>query len=473
MALSSWVALENERTALPYNRSLRIDDFDLGALENFSKFGLSCYSHMHEKFCIPENECIIKLKTTEDVRITTQLTNYNDRLKNLSEYVFMQRDDDIISFIINFPASGYYKFEIYALPADAEHKTLPNVFNYFIKVDHATTAAHVYPKQYAHWQGGCYLYEPLVLDSTSDLQNANFKVHIPNATKAAIVVEHNGKVWHHLQLKGRDFGGSVALDHYGNEDVKVMLNANYGESDTYATLLEYTIFNTSPIEDEKKVVAYDSWPRIEGHYIGALENFSKFGLSCDSHQQELFSVPDNECEISLKTMEDVKVTVQLIDCNDQSKNLSDYVFTQRKGDTISFIINFPEPGFFQFEIFALPASDEEKTLLNVFNYLIKVDQATKAANIFPKQYAQWKGCCYLYEPLVLDSSSNLQNVNFKVNIPKAKKAAIVVDGTNWRHLELREENFEGSVDLEKGVTVTLNANYGVTDAYAPLLEYTI
>ncbi|XP_041357772.1 uncharacterized protein LOC121374731 [Gigantopelta aegis] len=219
-------------------------------------------------------------------------------------------------------------------------------------------------------------------------------------------------------------------------------------------------------------------PQIEDYYLGAQENFRDYGLSCDSHKKEEFSVPENECEIRLKSTKDVKITTQLLDCRDESKNLADYVFTQRKGDTIFFIINFPESGYYKFQIFALLASDESKSLPNVYNYLIKVDRALKAVHAFPKQYAQWKDGCYLYEPIVLNSSSRLHKVNFKVHIPKAKAAAIVVDGKDWHHLELKGENFEGSVALDhcrnKGVKVTLNANYGgESTTYPTLLEYKI
>ncbi|XP_041357158.1 uncharacterized protein LOC121374227 [Gigantopelta aegis] len=478
---SSWSPVEKETNVMASGSWPPVEDHYLGALENFSRFGLSTDSPKQHKFSVPDNECEIRLKSTKDVKIITNLIDCSDQSKKLSDYVFTQKKGNTIFFMISFPKSGYYKFEIFALPSNYENETLPNVFNYMIKVNRASKSAHVFPKKYTQFEdGGCYLYEPIVLSSSSGLQNVNFKIHIPNATKAAIVVD--GKDWRHLELRGENFEGAVALDRYGNKDVTVTLNATYGTSNTrYTTLLEYTIVNTqsswSPVEEEKNVMASGSWPRVEDHYLGALENFSRFGLSTDSHKQQKFSIPDNECEIRLKSTKDVKITMQLIDCHDQSKNLSDYVFTQRKDNTIFFIINFPRSGYFQFEIYALPASDTSKTLLNVFNYLIKVDRATKAARAFPKLFAEWKNDCYLYEPIVLDSSCPLHNVNFKVHIPHAREAVVVVDGIHWNHLQLRGDNFEGTVALDrfrnKGVKVTLNANYGASNTYVTLLEYRI
>jgi hypothetical protein len=90
------------------------------------------------------------------------------------------------------------------------------------------------------------------------------------------------------------------------------------------------------------------------------------------------------------------------------------VFTQTQGNTVSFVISFPEHGWYKFQIFALPTSDESKSLPNVFNYLIDCRRALKAVYPFPKQYAPWRDGCYLQCPLVLNSSSRLSNVQFKV-----------------------------------------------------------
>ena len=222
-------------------------------------------------------------------------------------------------------------------------------------------------------------------------------------------------------------------------------------------------------------MAHGSWPHVEDHYLGARESFSKMGLSCISHLEEQFSLSDNECEITLRSTIPVKITTQLIDCHDQSRELSDYVFTQRQTGVIYFLINFPRPGFYQFEIYALPADHDNKILPNVFNYLIRVEHATKVPHAFPKQYAQWKDGCYLYHPVVLNSSSHLQNVHFKVHIPGAKNAAIVVDGIDWYHLDSIGENYEGTISLESfrnsGAKITLNAKYLAGNTYATLLEY--
>ena len=96
------------------------------------------------------------------------------------------------------------------------------------------------------------------------------------------------------------------------------------------------------------------------------------------------------------------------------KEFPEYVFTHTQGDIVSFVISFPEHGWYKFQIFALPVSDDSKSLPNVFNYVINVRRAVKAVYPFPKQYAPWRNGCFLFSPLILNSSSRLHNVTFKV-----------------------------------------------------------
>lgn len=85
----------------------------------------------------------------------------------------------------------------------------------------------------------------------------------------------------------------------------------------------------------------------------------------------------------------VKVTGNLIETS-TTKDYSNLLFTQTQGDVVSYIIQLPNPGFYKLQIYALPVSDDSKTLPGVFNYLINCTRAPKPVQPFPKQYAQWK-----------------------------------------------------------------------------------
>ncbi|KAI8777351.1 kyphoscoliosis peptidase [Biomphalaria glabrata] len=218
-------------------------------------------------------------------------------------------------------------------------------------------------------------------------------------------------------------------------------------------------------------------PELPAGYLGSQPKFGELGLQTLSHDSPEFSVDNNgELEIKFKAPRPVKVTTNLINCK-TDQEVTEFVFTQTKDKELHFVLVFPEAGYFKFQIFALDASDESKSLPNVYNYLINVKDALKAAYPFPKQYAQWKDGCYLYSPLVLNAKTSLAKVDFKVFIPNAKAVAVVAAG-EWFHLTKKGDNWEGTAALSKhrgkDVKVTLNANYGADESkYATLLEYII
>ena len=158
------------------------------------------------------------------------------------ELVFTQTQGDVVTLIVQLPAAGYFKLQIYALLSSDDSKTLPNVYNYLI---HCTTgpsgAPPPFPKQYAQWKEGCYLHEPLNLSTLNNLDTVNFKVHIPGAKAVALTVD---KEWFHL-TQGADglWQGQVkGLGRFKGKAQKASLNANYGPDETkFSSLLEYDL----------------------------------------------------------------------------------------------------------------------------------------------------------------------------------------------------------------------------------------
>lgn len=167
----------------------------------------------------------------------------------------------------------------------------------------------------------------------------------------------------------------------------------------------------------------------------------------------------------------VKVTGNLIEAS-TTKDYSNHLFTQTQGDVVSYIVQMPSTGYYKLQIYALPVSDESKTLPGVYNYLINCTRAPKAAQPFPKQYAQWKEGCYLYEPLTIANSNG--SVAFKATVPSAKSVAVTVNDS-WTQLKNSGGNvWEGPVQITKDARVTLNVNYGGDDTkYSTLLEYNL
>ncbi|PVD31073.1 hypothetical protein C0Q70_10350 [Pomacea canaliculata] len=219
-----------------------------------------------------------------------------------------------------------------------------------------------------------------------------------------------------------------------------------------------------------------SRPELPYGYLGPQSKFSEWSLSCISHSNPDIRTDSNQLEIKLRTPKPMKVTSNLIDCANE-REYKELVFTQTDGDVVSLLVSLPAAGFFKLQIYALPSTDDSKTLPNVYNYLIQcTSPPPTAVPPYPKQYAQWKEGCYLFEPLHLSNLSNLDTVNFKVKIPGAKAVALTVD-TEWFHLQQRDGLWQGTV---KGLSrfrgkcnkASLNANYGGDGTkYSSLLEY--
>ncbi|KAJ8317366.1 hypothetical protein KUTeg_005270 [Tegillarca granosa] len=154
---------------------------------------------------------------------------------------------------------------------------------------------------------------------------------------------------------------------------------------------------------------------------------------------------------------------QTIETPDNS-DISKLIFTHTKGNTISYLLQIPSEGYYKLQVYALLLTDDSKTLQGVFNYLIKCDKAASSVFPYPKQYAQWKEGCYLYEPLILHDSPG--NVRFKVYVPKAKAVAVTFN-EEWNHLnDTGNDVWEGNAELDKskGSKVKLNANFSGEEA---------
>ena len=201
---------------------------------------------------------------------------------------------------------------------------------------------------------------------------------------------------------------------------------------------------------------------------------SVWNTSAHLLQTKMFNI--FQTEVQIRYSKPVKVTANLTDCS-KDEELPLHVFTQTRGDVISFPVSLPHTGFYKLQLFALPLPDDSKTLPGVYNYLLNCTKQENVAKLYPKQYAQWKEGCFMDEPISFGPTTNLKNCPFRAHIPNAKSAAVVAD-TEWTHLHLNNEGlWEGTVSLDqyqgKDTKVTLNVNYGVDNKFATLLEYRI
>jgi len=220
----------------------------------------------------------------------------------------------------------------------------------------------------------------------------------------------------------------------------------------------------------------DQKPELPEGYIGPQDKFEELGLSTMTHSDPEITARDNHIEIKIKAKTHVKFTHQLINCR-TDQDVTPFVFAQMRDGVIHYLVHMPESDYYKLQLYALPAGDPNKSLPNVYNYLIHCVRAVQAVYKFPKQYAQWKDGCFLYEPQILHSNSKLTNINWHVSVPRAKAVAIVADGEWFQFENHGGSNWKAKFSLDKyrgkNTKVTLSANFEGADEskFSTLLEY--
>ncbi|KAK3094774.1 hypothetical protein FSP39_006071 [Pinctada imbricata] len=176
---------------------------------------------------------------SQEMRVTANLIEV-EKEKDYPEFVFTQTQGSVVSFMVSMPNVGFYKLQLYAIPSNDTSQQLPGVYNYLVNCKSSQGTCVPYPKQYAQWKEGCYMWSPLCIHKSLGQPKVNFKVSIPKAEAVAVVTDSE---WTHLQsVQPGIWTGEVEVGKYFDRGCKVTLNANYGGDRTnYATLLEYNI----------------------------------------------------------------------------------------------------------------------------------------------------------------------------------------------------------------------------------------
>lgn len=223
-----------EDNDLPY-----LTDGYLGPQDNFKPYGMKTLSHADPVIRLNTNKVEIVVGICEKTRITTKFKRM-DPLQEMNNCVLTQNAGKEMHFSIAVSQTGFYKFEIYALPADQAGPQYINVYNYLIQVKFVDTYVEPYPKQYPAWkQEGCFVYEPKMLQKGVDY-GVKFRYYVPKAVDVQIKA---GEDWHKLEQVEQDIYEGY-IDFKANPyppGTKVKLNVKFGKSNKYDILLEYTI----------------------------------------------------------------------------------------------------------------------------------------------------------------------------------------------------------------------------------------
>jgi len=225
---------EEEYSDIPY-----LTEGYLGKQGKFDSYELKCVSHPEPVIRLDTNKCEIVIGMAEPTRFTSKFKRM-EPIQEMNNCVFTQNMGSEIHFNIAVSQTGFYKFEIYALPSGVAGPKFIDVFNYLIHVKNVDAYVEPYPKQYPMWkQEGCFVFEPMMIQKGCKYP-VSFAYYIPHAVDVQVKA---GEDWHKLEKEGKDIYKGY-IDFSGTDypsGTKIKLNVKFGRSNKYDILLEYTI----------------------------------------------------------------------------------------------------------------------------------------------------------------------------------------------------------------------------------------
>ncbi|XP_062611451.1 uncharacterized protein LOC134273277 isoform X2 [Saccostrea cucullata] len=458
----------------------------------FFKYGLEFVSH-RTAVIYGRGELNVRLrypahKLAVAFNFTVQFENGDEEYKGakLNRFGMQESVGGIASFRLRLPVKGSYILYIYAKEDTPENKdnVYAQVCEYKIVQEEVSVPEPLPfpPCAYLNWGPGTsfYRYGLATYQQTAQILTrdgkAELQIRIPRQMQFMAKLKHNdrsdadleGYVIH--RIVGNTVYFNITAPSRGEFGLEIYANDPATEGSTLYHVAQYLVECN---EDVKTVPL----PKLPAGYLGAQPKFNDFGLNTLSHHIPVIHLETNSVEIQFSTAQEMRVTANLIEV-ESDREMPEFVFTQTKGSVVSFLVNMPTVGFYKLQLYAIPINDPNQQLPGVYNYLINCQRKTKEVYPFPKQYAQWKEGCYMWEPLVVHKDIGKPVVNFHVQIPRAEAVAVVTD-QEWTHLQSPQSGiWQGEVNLApyygKGIKFTLNANFGGDKtSYATLLEYAI
>lgn len=225
----------------------------LGEQAGFLEYGLSTLTHPQAQFTSSDNSVEIQLKLTTPLKMSCKLLRSSTD-KDMTEYTFKNYKDPNVTFMVNMPEPGYYKFMIFAGPTGAAApKDLPNVFNYLIHcIPMVPKPVYPFPKAEHEWICGCLLYDPLCIVK-NNLKDVHFKIKLQHATECELSA--NGDKFK-LEEKGYEndkyWVGRFNLTPYRDIPAKLVVSAHFPGLRGNVDLLTYEISDAKeavPVDD--------------------------------------------------------------------------------------------------------------------------------------------------------------------------------------------------------------------------------
>lgn len=214
----------------------------IGEKSEFKQLGLQLKNPKVAEFEVDTNVFDIQLKSPGGIKTICNVTQYGaggteTELKNA---VLVQIKDDIITYHVAVSQTGWYKMNVFASLESNKDNSLPCVYTYLFNVKKTSEPVFRFPKQFADWTSGCYLYTPMWIGNLKDFSSVKFRLDVPGASRVAV---KSGDEWTHLQKEsegGVTWSGDVCLTHHVKNKDSVVVNAcTTSDQTSFASLLLY------------------------------------------------------------------------------------------------------------------------------------------------------------------------------------------------------------------------------------------
>lgn len=86
-------------------------------------------------------------------------------------------------------------------------------------------------------------------------------------------------------------------------------------------------------------------------------------------------------EIIIGTTTETRVTSKLLS-HERKQDVSDFALVRCLGPSYCFLIRPPAPGFYKFQIYALPSGEAGPNMIGVYNYLIHCPNTAQVKSTF-------------------------------------------------------------------------------------------
>ncbi|XP_013408285.1 uncharacterized protein LOC106172195 isoform X2 [Lingula anatina] len=413
----------------------------------------------------------------------------------LSRFILQETGDRFASFKIRVPDQGSYKFVIYAKEVGGEdaEKMYSAVCEYQIVCLSTPIDPTPFPPCSAPtWglsHGAAKKYGVVTnqmaatVGTTNGQAEIRFKLEKPLLFMAKMKSNDfdekdlDGTVMHRVVNDTAIF--SISVPQQGEYGLEIFANEPAKDGKTLFHMCQYFV-----VCNESKVSGV-RYPQLPAAYLGPQPGYTNLKMNTISHKDPLIVNHTGELEVEFSLSQPMRVTSNLIETANGHEH-PDNILQQQQNNSLTFNLRLPHPGVYKFQIYAQSLTEPSENLPGVYNYLINCDNVSRVpVTPYPRQFAQWKEGCYLYEPQDGKLSSQRLGANvqhnylfFKLEVPKARMVAVVV-GEEWEQLEPKQTGtWEGGVYMDKfwgkATRLAVTANYGgSTSSYNTLLEFSL